>query len=773
MSSINEQLKAIDDELNNLEHRKQELLSRKASLQTQYPISPNHEQLSPTERVNLFRELFAGRSDVFSLKWENHNTGKSGYSPACHNEWQKGICNKPQIKCTDCKNQNFKELRNQEIYNHLTGKQVIGSYVLTRIGACRFLAIDFDKSDWQQAVKSTAQAAALFNVPAAIEISQSGNGAHLWIFFNENVPAKLARRLGFLLLDKAMEVCPSLTFDSYDRIFPNQDILPEGGFGNLIGLPLQQLKRKYGFTEFVTENLTRIADQWRYLKLIPKMSHLDVVKKVADYSGDQEIDQQPWERASSNCEVIADCPDTIRIIRANRLYVQTSEIPSKLLNNIRKLASFSNPEFFKKQALRFSTHGIPRFISLSRLEGDHLSVPRGCEDDLVELLVSQKIEPDFEDKTISGKRLAKLKMTTQLRKEQIKAVNKMVKYSIGILHAPTAFGKTVAAIGMIAKRKVNTLVLVHNKQLVEQWQERINTFIEGVECGVHTGAKKSLTSQIDIATYQSLLNRKDNSINPILHDYGQIIIDECHHAPAASFEWVLSESSAKFIVGLTATPNRQDGLQKIMFMLAGKVRYQVSDDTEKNFTQKAFVKSLYSEFPEQLDEDAKLHISEIYKWLSDDQQRNASIASDVIASVKEGRHCLLLSERRAHADKLLEILDNNQVQCVLLTGGMNAKQREVAREKLSEVPVIVATGKYIGEGFDLPRLDTLFITLPISWKGTLAQYAGRIHRSFEDKDEVRIFDYVEVNVPMLNRMYQKREKGYLALGYEVNKVLTT
>lgn len=283
------------------------------------------------------------------------------------------------------------------------------------------------------------------------------------------------------------------------------------------------------------------------------------------------------------------------------------------------------------------------------------------------------------------------------------------------------------------------------------------------------GAKKSVSNEVDIATYQSLINRKDNTVNSILHNYGQIIIDECHHVPSASFELVLSETSARYIVGLTATPNRQDGLQKIMFMLAGKVRHRVLDEADKSFTQTVFVKTRSAEFARSNEDDSKLHISEIYQWLSEDEQRNVMIIDDVIAAANEGRHCLLLRERRGHAEKLLNMLVGQGLKCVLLTGGMSARQRKEANEALPDSQVLVATGKYIGEGFDLPRLDTLFITLPISWKGTLAQYAGRIHRTFDDKEEVRIYDYAEINEPMLNRMYQKREKGYLALGYEINK----
>lgn len=768
--NIETQLEHIERELDLLEKRKNALLIQKSDLlKSVQPVSAN-EQFCAKQRIAIFRDLFTGRDDVFAIRWENNNTGKSGYSPACHNEWQKGICDKPRTKCTECPHQDFKAFDANQVYKHLTGKQTIGSYVLSKGGACRFLAIDFDKSDWKAAVKSSVQAAKIIDVPFAVEISRSGQGAHFWVFFGENVPAKLARKLGCILLDKAMDICPTLSFDSYDRMFPHQESLPEGGFGNLIALPLQLDCRKSGFTEFVDENLQPIADQWKALKDVVRMSHLEVVRKVSKYTPEQSCDAPPGERVTfTNVEIIADCPASVKIIRANRLFVPTYNLPAKLFSQIKKIASFSNPEFFKKQALRFSTHGTPRFISLARVEGEYLSIPRGCENDLLELFTFQQIDVSVEQQTSSGSRLSKLNLTAKLRKEQTTAVEQMVKHDIGILHAPTAFGKTVTAIGIIAKRNVNTLVLTHNKQLVEQWQERIKAFTQGIECGIHTGSKKSLTGQIDVATYQSLINKKDNTVSTIVNDYGQIVIDECHHIPAPSFEMVLSQSSAKYILGLTATPNRQDGLQKIMLMLAGSVRHKVQDDRSKTFTQKVFVKHLHYQFPQDDgDKGTRIHISEFYKWLAQNSERNQIIIEDVIGAAKEGRYCLLLSERRAHTVLLHEMLLSSGIRCALLTGAMNAKERDATKRDIQEAQVVIATGKYVGEGFDLPKLDTLFITLPISWKGTLAQYAGRIHRTFNDKKEVRIMDYVEVNVATLKRMFLKREKGYLAMGYQVH-----
>ena len=404
------------------------------------------------------------------------------------------------------------------------------------------------------------------------------------------------------------------------------------------------------------------------------------------------------------------------------------------------------------------------------MEQGYLSLPRGCFDEVETLLEEQDIAIIIDDKRQPGKKLRLIKFLGKLRKDQAKAVKAMTKHNTGVLHAPTAFGKTVAAIGVITKRKVNTLILTHSRQLLEQWQERINSFVDGAEIGVIGGGKKKPTGQIDIATYQSLINKKDNSIDPLIQEYGQIIVDECHHISAPRFEMVLNESRAKFILGLTATPDRQDGHQKIIFMNAGPIRHKVKPDHNTKFEQNVAVSQLHDQAPSNLTHsECRPHIAEVYRWLAENPKRNNRIIDDVAATLKEGSHPLVLTERREHAEHLSLLLTERGFQAVVLRGAMRAKERLEANEQLAEAQVIVATGKYVGEGFDLPRLDTLFLALPISWKGSLAQYAGRIHRESEGKDRVTIFDYVDCGLPMLHRMYKKRDKGYKAMGYDITE----
>nr|VFJ66414.1 MAG: hypothetical protein BECKFW1821C_GA0114237_100958 [Candidatus Kentron sp. FW] len=776
--STADEILAIDARLLDLETEKQRLLRRKRILQHRQnnptsaptPKPAQSSQLSPAQKVALFRELFKGRPDVFARRWENPDKGRSGYAVACHNEWRPGLCNKPKIKCGECQNRRYKPLNEQAIHTHLIGKQVVGLYPLLTDNTCHLLAADFDRAGWQDVVKAVAGICEDLKIPHATEISRSGNGAHLWMFFSEAVPARNARLLGFGLLDKAMEAHPDLSFDSYDRLFPNQDIMPEGGFGNLIALPLQYHARGKGNSVFVDDNLSPYPNQWEFLSRIERITANRLIELVEQFSPglpEAPDDTPPWEQGLPiERTPIPDVPKRLTITLANHIYFPLDEMPPALTARLKRLASFSNPAFFKKQAMRFSTHGIPRYITCARMEQGYLSLPRGCFDDATDLLNGQHIAIEVEDKREYSQPLEGLAFMGKLRKDQKKAVSNITAHDTGILHAPTAFGKTVTAIGVIAERRVNTLILTHTRQLLEQWRERIRSFLTGVEVGVIGAGKRKPTGQIDIVTYQSLVDRRDNSVSGLVGQYGQIIIDECHHISAPRFEMVLNEVRAKYVLGLTATPDRQDGHQKIMFMLAGPVRHKVGAENKTGFEQTVILGRLYQQPPHFTDPP---HISEVYRWLMESTQRNQRIVDDVSASIEAGRHPLVLTERREHAERLAKMLTERGFRAVVLRGAMRTRERKIANEQLPGAEIIVATGKYIGEGFDLPRLDTLFLALPISWKGSLVQYAGRIHRESVGKTRVTVYDYMDCALPMLERMYRKRERGYRAMGYEIGE----
>jgi superfamily II DNA or RNA helicase len=778
MSSVDPELKAIEERLSELEQEKQSLLKRKQQLLAGGVVSNRvadaiNAPASTQQKVALFGSLFRGREDVHAVRWENKQ-GRNGYAPACDNEWRQGICHKPKVKCGECRHQAFQPLDERVLYEHLSGQRTVGLYPLLPDENTWFLTLDFDKSDWQQAVLAFRRSCEEWGIPCSLERSRSGDGAHAWLFFEQAIPAALARRLGFALLDKAMEQHAGLSFDSYDRLFPNQDTLPAGGFGNLIALPLQRGPRQSGNSVFIDENLEPYPDQWAYLSAVKRL-RLQLIERciarVTDSADEDNDELKPWEKGLPLPKsVISGCPERLEITLANRIYVPMESIPNALLARLKRFASFSNPVFFKTQALRFSTHGIPRFISLSQIDQGYLSLPSGCLDDVLALLSDQSIELKVDDKRMTGRRLSGLKFKGSLRPEQKKAVAALAKHDTGVLHAPTAFGKTVTAIGLIQKRKVSTLILVHSRQLLDQWKERLDLFLEGCEIGMLGGGKKRPSGEIDIATYQSLIHRKTNSVDERLFDYGQIIVDECHHISAPRYEALLSESRAKYLLGITATPHRQDGHQPLIFMLAGPIRHAVKNDNRHEFEQRVIVRRLDKHPPFDLSRvDSRPHIADVYRWLMHDEDRNHQIVEDVVAEVQKGRHPLLLTERREHATMLADLLRRRGITCEVLRGAMRAKERDAVMAALDDTQVLIATGKYIGEGFDLPRLDTLFLGLPISWKGSLAQYAGRIHRQSAGKDMVVIYDYLDASLPTLERMFGRRAKAYEALGYSVGE----
>lgn len=614
-SNVSLEVESINQRLQELEDEKSRLLSRKAQLEsTTDELIVTSSALSSREKVTLFQKLFVGREDVYAFRWES-NSGRSGYAVACHNEWRPGICNKPRVKCSECSHKAYKSLEPKTIFDHLSGVHTVGLYPLMPDDTCQLLALDFDKSDWQQAVNAFAQICDDHSIPYAIERSRSGNGAHIWIFFESAVPARSARRLGFALLDRAMDCYPGLSFDSYDRLFPNQDLVPDGVLGNLIALPLQYQPRQYSNSVFLDRDLVAYPDQWQFLAGVKRLS-LDKLHECLRQIEEEtpEPNAKPWEQGLTIPRTkIENCPDTLKIVLANQVFIPVSTLPSKLLSRLKRQASFANPVFFKTQAMRFSTHGIPRYISLARIEQGYLVVPRGCLDNVLRLLTEQNVSVEIDDQRESGKRLTSINFLGELRGDQKKAVSNLVEHDVGILHAPTAFGKTITAIGVITRRRTNTLILTHTRQLVDQWKERLSAFLEGVNIGVVFGGKRKPTGCIDIATYQSLLKRKDNSVDPILLGYGQVIIDECHHVSAPNYDRLLSDVRSRYVLGLTATPERQDGHQPIIFMQAGPIRHRVKADKQTQFEQQVIVRRVENRPPKALVIEEKPHIAEVYR----------------------------------------------------------------------------------------------------------------------------------------------------------------
>jgi superfamily II DNA or RNA helicase len=732
-------------------------------------------QLSIEEKIAIFRSLFKGRGDVYAQRWES-NKGRSGYSPACANEWKPGLCQKPKVKCGACSHRHLQPVTADVIYNHLSGKQTIGIYPLLNDDCCYFLAADFDGSEWRYDASAFMKSCRELGISAALEISRSGNGAHVWIFFSEALPARDVRQLGVALISHTCDQTRQLSLDSYDRLFPNQDTMPKGGFGNLIALPLQKKPREKGFSVFVDEQLRPYKDQWKFLSSIPKISKTELessILKVSenrhplDVSFYSENEHEPWQRPKPLPNKISGTlPDSVSLVLANLIFISKKDLTQKLTNRLIRLAAFQNPEFYKAQKMRLPVWNKPRIIGCAENFPHHVGLPRGCFENVLQLFGDNNIHADIVDQRISGAKI-KPRFMGKLREDQKKALQEVSKHEIGILCAPTAFGKTITAAALIAQRKTNTLILVHRKELLRQWNERLIQFLdmENEPPGIIGGGKKKPSGVIDIAVIQSL-SRYEN-LGELLDRYGQIIVDECHHLSAFSFEAIMKQAKSRYIIGLTATPIRRDGQHPIIFMQCGPIRHEAkSTETTPSRLE------VHPAFISAPDIPPQAPIQEVFRILSTDVQRNERIINDIDNAYHEGRKILVLTERTDHLAKLEELMPSYISNCFVLHGRLSKKRRAkifADLESLEETAprVLLATGRLVGEGFDHPPLDTLMLAMPISWKGTLQQYAGRLHREHKDKTDVRIYDYAETDQPQLARMWNKRQNGYVAMGYQI------
>ncbi len=811
---IEKRIRLIRRELHELDRRRRKLSQKLSKLEKMRGESDDiPSQATPlnsiittqshhSDKITLFRSLFKGREDVYPKRFESLKTGRSGYQPACGNEWIPGICEKPKIKCADCENRDFLPITDDVIRNHLLGYDpdaaaqrdfTIGVYPLLPNETCNFLTVDFDKATWQQDALAYIQTCRKNQIPAEFERSRSGNGCHIWIFFSEPIPATMARRMGTFILTETMELRPGIGFDSYDRFFPNQDTMPKGGFGNLIALPLQARPREQGNSIFVDDNFIPYLDQWSFFSSVKKMD-LSQVKSIVDKAirkgkivgirsvFTDENDEKPWtappSRKQKEQPIVGDLPKEIELVIGNQIYIEKKGLPPALLNRLIRLAAFQNPEFYKTQAMRLSTWNKPRIIACHEEFPKHIGLPRGCLEDITELLGSLSVKINIIDERYSGKQL-RVNFQGDIRPQQERAIDELLKYDSGILSAATAFGKTVIGINILAKRKVNTLILVHRRQLMDQWIARIEMFldIDPADIGQIGGGKWKPTGKIDVAMIQSL--SKKGVVNDIVGDYGHLIVDECHHISARSFEIVARQSKAKHMLGLSATVTRKDGHHPIIYMNIGPIRYSVShrkQAKERPFSHKVIFKETDFKLPVDLVGKENLQIHEIYSALAGDDTRSQAIVDDVNGVVKNGRSPVVLTERREHLKKLESLLSSIIENVIVFKGGMGKKQRRSAMDKLNEIAddedrIILATGRYLGEGFDDARLDTLFLTMPVSWKGVLVQYAGRLHRLHDMKKEVIIYDYLDKGIPILERMHKRRLTGYKSIGYECGRTI--
>lgn len=722
------------------------------------PEPPRTSSISPAsadEKVALVRRVFRGRDDVYALRWESARTGKSGYAPATAEGWSR---HGPKT---------YLRLSDQAIVRHLRGRESIGVDPLLEDDTCWFLACDLDGTTWQLDALALLEACDEYRVPAALERSRSGSGGHVWVFFAAPVAASAARRLGALLLRVAMSRRWELDLASYDRLFPNQDFLPAKGFGNLIALPLQGRCRAVGTSVFLDPAaLEPWLDQWAFLHSLERVAP-DQLKRLL--SENEEI-AVGAAALSPQRTLLQDerLPSEVRCTVGADLTIVRADLPPSLPAELKHLASLHNPLFYERQRLRLSTHQTPRLIRCYEEDLTHLHLPRGLHRQLEDAIANAGSRLLNDDRRPTHAQL-ELEFRGELTPLQTSALAAILAHDDGVLVAPPGTGKTVIACALIGERKLPTLILAHSEPLLEQWRTQLQALLglASKQIGQHGGGRRKRTGIVDLAMIQSL--KAVDDLEALFRDYGLVVVDECHHLPAFSFEAAVRRAPVRHFLGLTATPYRRDGLQEIVTMQCGPIRHRIA--SSEGPARDVNLELTVRETKLALADAAQTPIQEVFRLLVEDRQRTTVVCDDVLAALAEGRRCLVLSQWRQHCHELAEQLQSRGASPLILEGGLGKRARAALLDQIENTPpsdplVVVATGQYIGEGFDCPQLDTLFLAFPISFKGRLVQYTGRLLRAHEGKATIRVYDYADVRVPVLRAMHARRLRAYKSLGFQ-------
>lgn len=722
---------------------------------------------SSQAKLEFYAALFGARRDVYAVRWENARTGKSGWMPAVEGGWRKGRA------ASDIRHL---PLTPEVLAAHLTGDIHVGLYPMLSGDQTYWLAADFDGQAAMLDALAYLKAARAVGAPAALELSRSGIGAHVWIFFTGPVRAATARQLGTALVREAIAVRGRMDLRCYDRLFPSQDVLPGQGPGNLLAAPLHGKSRKLGTTVFLDlSTLEPFEDQWDYLSTLERLTPKQV-SKLASALREPAVGARVQRTQPARSTKTQPNPAPIVHLSVDgAVKIPGSELTPSLYATLKHAASTYNPEFYDRQRRRQSTWNVPRIItSYDETLDDHLVLPRGLLDTTTRLIEEAGSKIEVDDQRTTGEALD-LTAAFKLRSQQQEAVDAIVPHDLGLLVAPPGSGKTVMACAVIARRAIPTLVLVDRKTLADQWRRQISDLL-GHKPGQLGGGRSTLTGVVDIATLQTLARRTE--LAEKLGVYGQVIVDECHHVPAAAFETAVRAIPARYWIGLTATPYRRDGLDDLIGFQLGPVRHTFThadpDTLEGADSERPrpvlIVHPTSFQLAEPVDFSTPGAIAGVHTALAEDEARNRQILTDVMESLARGRHCLVLAQRTGHVDHLAAALTERGLNPVVLKGGMGSKQRAAANERLippeSGPPLlVVATGHFVGEGFDCPALDTLFLAGPVSFKGRLVQYAGRVLRAHPGKQTAEVHDYHDIEVPVLAAALGKRAPGYTSLGF--------
>jgi superfamily II DNA or RNA helicase len=750
--------KKISELKEKLKHYEQLLEKHNIHFEDNLVSNENQIELSTHEKLSIYREYFKGRSDCYAIRWEKD--GKSGYAPSYSKEAR--FLNKDEKKKIPFSNR-YEEISDEVILIHLKGQETIGIYPMTDEQTCYFLAFDFDEESFKNDVLKFSLICSSYNINHLVEISRSGKGAHLWMFFENAVLAKDARKLGRFLLTKTMMTYGLMSFKSFDRMFPTQDYIEKEGIGNLIALPLQGKCGMKGTTLFVDQELKPFANQYQVLKLTKKISNEQFENLLNDVSKETELGL--FGESANKIELdMFDFTKTLKITVKNQVVIPKGELSVKAIQFFKRLASIINPEFYKKQNMRVSTYGISRIIELYEETHEDILIPIGLLENVLKSLDENHILYEVHDLRSNPQINYNLKFLGDLTNEQENVLKDVLHKPQGVIVAPTGFGKTVLGIALISKLKLKTLIIVNRVKLAQQWEFQIKKFTNTKDVGKLYDNYNELGSSIDIVTIQSLAAYED--IDEITKNYGLIMIDEAHHVASPSYERVIRKFCSKHIIGLTATLKRSDGLESIVTTMIGPLITEVLIDSKKI---RRLLTVRLTGF--KVTSSNEITINDSYQKLYENKERNEMIINDIKASFEMKKNILVLTDRMSHIDILEKEISKITNQLLVVHGRLKTKEKNDFNEKLinqKEPFIILATGKYIGEGFDDDRLDTLFLTMPFRWKGTLQQYVGRLNRERQDKFEIQVYDYADISVRYFSNMYLERLKGYRKMGYEIS-----